>query len=156
MRKVENRIDSHMTTYPSITSSNVSVTEAAEFMKEMKFRHLPVLESGKVVGVLSERDLKQAELLSDSMQLIVSDVMTPHPYCVDIGTPLSTVAKEMANHKYGCVVVLNHQKDVVGIFTTTDGMRVLSEILSSDHGAEARTWKIERFLTSNTLLGLGA
>lgn len=154
MRKIADRIDEHMTAYPTITSENTSVLEAAEYMKQMEFRHLPVVENGKVVGILSERDLKQAELLSDSMQLLVCDVMTPNPYCVELDTPLSVVAREMATKKYGCVVVMNNVNQIVGIFTTTDGMRILSEILGSDHALEMRQWKIGKFIPPYTSLSV--
>jgi len=152
MKKVVNRIEEHMTEYPSIASRTTSVTEAYEFMKQMGIRHLPVMENGNVVGIVSERDLKQAQILTDSMQLLVSDVMTGDPYCVTVGTPLSTVAREMAKHKYGSTVVLNHLRQVVGIFTTTDGMRILSEVLSSERTDEVRAWGIERLLSSDTLI----
>lgn len=150
--KAVNQIEKHMTDYPSITSANASVTEAAALMQSCKIRHLPVVEEGKVIGVVSDRDLRQAELLSDFMQLIVSDVMTPDPYCVAVGTPLSTVAAEMARKKFGCTVVLNQLGRVVGIFTTTDGMRVLSELLVSEHPPDLRLFGIEQMLSREVLV----
>src|SRR3954470_12149021 len=100
------RIEEHMTEYPSLTSGGASVLEAQEFMQQMGIRHLPVVEKGKVVGLLSERDLKQAELLSDSMTLVVSDFMTPDPYCVKVGTPLAEVVLRMAERKIGSAIIL--------------------------------------------------
>lgn len=143
---MKKRIEDHMTDYPSIASKKTTVKEAMEFMKGCGIRHLPVVEKNEVVGVVSERDLKQAELLSDAMTMVVADVMTPKPYCVKVGTPLREVAREMAKHKYGCTVILNQHDRVVGIFTTTDGMRVLSEILSSSEGANLRITGIEQLL----------
>ncbi|MDR3607865.1 MAG: CBS domain-containing protein [Oligoflexia bacterium] len=127
MRTVENE----MTEYPSIASPEMTVTEAAEYMAKYKIRHLPVVDKGKVIGVVSERDLRQAEILADAMTMLVTDVMAPDPYCVPVGTSLATVAREMAKKKYGCTVILNRLGRVVGIFTTTDGMRVLSGLLDS-------------------------
>jgi acetoin utilization protein AcuB len=141
------RIEEDMTEYPCIASQNMTITEAVEFMKKCGIRHLPVVEKGAVLGVVSERDLKQAEILSDAMTMLVSDVMTPKPYCVKIGTPLADVAREMAKNKYGCTVVLNQIGRVVGIFTTTDGMRVLSEILDSKPERKLRVVRVEELLT---------
>ena len=61
----------------------------------------------------------------------LSEVMTKDPYLVPIGTPLSQVAKEMAKHKYGCAIVVNDKTGIIGIFTTVDGMRILSAILEA-------------------------
>src|SRR5579859_1531253 len=105
--KVVNRIEEHMTEYPTVASGKTYVSEALELMEQFKIRHLPVVDRGKVVGIVSDRDLKKAEILSDSMTLIVSDYMTPNPYCVRVGAPLTAVAKEMAKRKYGSANVLN-------------------------------------------------
>lgn len=154
MHKIANRIEEHMTEYPTLASENTPVMEAIEYMQKTGVRHLPVVENEKVIGVVSERDLKQAEILTDSMQLLVCDVMTANPYCVRVGTPLSAVAETMAIHKYGCVVVLNSHNQVVGIFTTTDGMLLLSKILASGHWKEAKEWNIEKFLKGDTLFAI--
>lgn len=140
-----------MTPYPSIASEKMSVMEASEFMIKNNIRHLPVVKLGKVIGIVSERDLKQAEILSDAMQVFVSDIMTPNPYCVKVGTPLSEVAHQMAKHKYGCTVVLNGTT-VVGIFTSTDGMRVLSELLSSETSKMFHSLGVERFFSGDFLV----
>lgn len=149
--KVKNRVENHMTPYPSIASDKMTVLEASKFMTKNKIRHLPVVKLGKVVGVISERDLKQAEILPNAMQLYVSDVMSRNPYCVEIGTPLSEVARQMAMHKYGCTVILNGTS-VVGIFTSTDGMKVLSDILSTDGIPLLRDVGVEHFFSGDYLI----
>jgi acetoin utilization protein AcuB len=149
--KIKKLVENHMTPYPSIASEDMSIREASEFMKKNRIRHLPIVNHGKVVGIVSERDLKQAEILSDAMQVIVSDVMTPNPYCAIVGTPLSEVAHEMAKHKYGCAVVLNGTA-IVGIFTSTDGMRVLSSLLSSDKGNLLQNLGVEQFFAGDYLV----
>src|SRR5688500_4881986 len=98
MEKIK-KIEDAMTSYPSIASKKMSVTEAYEFMLKCKIRHLPVVEEGKVIGVVSDRDLRLVQVIADSMTLLVADVMAIDPYCVKVGTPLSSVAKEMAQKK---------------------------------------------------------
>jgi len=147
-RNIPEKIEDEMTEYPTIASSKMPVTEAIELMKKHDIRHLPVIEKGIVIGIISDRDLRQAELLSDAMTMVVSDVMTAYPYCVQVGTPLSEVAYEMAKHKYGCVVILNRISRVVGIFTTTDGMRVLSEILNNGVGPDLKMMAVEELLSA--------
>ncbi len=140
------KIEETMTEYPCVVGPQATVIQAMDLMQKNRLRHLPVIQDGRVVGVLSERDLKQAEILSDSMTMIVSDVMTSNPYCVRVGTALSEVAKTMAERKLGCAVIVNGLGSVVGIFTTTDAMSVLSNVLSGQDHRSVGTAPIESFL----------
>ncbi len=144
------RVEEGMTDYPCTANEKTTVTEASELMKRAQIRHLPVVKNGQVIGVVSERDLRQAEILSDAMTLVVSDVMTPDPYCVQVGTPLADVARVMARQKYGCTVVLNRMNRVVGIFTTTDGMRILSQLLDSKGTEHLKLVTVDELLNPNS------
>lgn len=155
MRHIENRIEEHMTPFPSIASRRTPIAEAQIFMKEMEIRHLPVLEGGRVVGLVSERDLKQALPFARQHSLTVADVMSPDPYCVKVGTRLSEVAEKMARRKVGSAVVMSSAAQVVGIFTTTDALRVLTETLSSGHRSSLRDRAIEELLSGTILTGRG-
>lgn len=106
-----------------------TLVEVTFRMQELGVRHLPVMRGSKLVGIVSERDLAVLKARSSvpADQLRVSDAMTRDPYRVGSTTTLSEVAKTMAEHRYGAVVVVDDDQ-VTGIFTTTDGMRVLSEL----------------------------
>ena len=145
MKTVVNRIKRNMTEFPTSVSRGTPVLEAYEVMKQMEVRHLPVLESDRVIGIVSDRDVKQGRLYAGS-KITVGEVMTQNPYCVPLGTSLASVAKEMAIHKYDCAVILNRTGKVVGIFTTTDGMHILSDILASNKGTDLKNWAIERLI----------
>lgn len=151
MKHFTNKIEAHMTEHPCFASRKTPVSEAVEFMTRMDFRHLPIIEKGMVVGVVSERDLKQAKMFS-AAGLLLEDIMTPEPYCVTVGTPLSLVAEEMARHKYGSAVVLDDERAVVGIFTTTDAMKILSQCIREYGVGTAIDRGIEDFLSGNTLI----
>ena len=131
-----NQIENQMTPYPVTVEPRMMVSEAAALMKEKQFRHLPVLQAGKVVGILSDRDARQALALPGAYLLMVGDVMHDQPYCVPVGTPIAQVAREMARRKIGSAVVLSKQEKPVGIFTTTDAMEILAEILGDDPSPE--------------------
>jgi len=142
----KNSIENYMTEYPTIASPRMTVTEASEYMQKCGFRHLPIVDKGEVLGIVSDRNLKQAELLADAMTLVVADVMTPKPYCVRVGTPLAQVARHMARERIGSAIILNSFQKVVGIFTTTDAMQVLANILETDNGPNYRLMSVEELL----------
>jgi acetoin utilization protein AcuB len=102
-------------------------------MRENQIRHLPVLEGGHLLGVVTDRDVKLASSFEGAERLTAEDVMTPDPYTVSPDTPAADVAREMAARKYGCAIVRQDNGKVVGIFTAVDGMRVLGEILDSNY-----------------------
>jgi acetoin utilization protein AcuB len=101
-------------------------------MRGHKIRHLPVLEGGRLVGIVTERDLHLIETLRDvdPAQVAVEEAMSEHVYAVEPDAPLDAVATTLSEHKYGSAVVLQNGK-VVGIFTTNDACRALAELLRS-------------------------
>jgi CBS domain-containing protein len=151
--KPVNDISAHMTVYPHLASREMTVPQALARMDRNDIRHLPVVEDGNVVGVVSDRDLRKAALLPAAAGLTLSEVMTPRPYCTPTGTPLAEVAEIMAREKYGCVIVLGDFGRVVGVFTTTDGMRVLSRLLSDEVPSGYRMAGIGTFLSLTPMVG---
>jgi acetoin utilization protein AcuB len=101
-------------------------------MSNLNIRHLPVMRSGELLGIISDRDIKMAlSLLSDTAQsLLVKDICHEHPYQVSPDTPLDEVAMEMAENRYGCAIIVQNKK-VVGIFTTVDACRALASVLET-------------------------
>jgi len=103
---------------------------AHRLMKEHDLRHLPVLEHGKLVGLVSERDLYFLETVAgvNPETERVEEGMSQDVYCVSPETRCSEVVMEMAKHKYGCAVVVQSAK-AIGVFTTTDALQLLGEYL---------------------------
>jgi acetoin utilization protein AcuB len=123
------QVGDYMTVEPHSVGLDQSLATAVRRMQELRARHLPVLESGVLRGIISERDIALAEAFGlDPNQLSVEEAMTPEPYTVAPGTPLGRVARAMAEHKYGCAVVTDGQQ-LLGIFTTTDALRALADTL---------------------------
>lgn len=107
------------------------LVEAHRLMNEHAIRHLPVLEGGRLVGMLSQRDLHLIETLRDvdPKEVPVDEAMSQDAYAVPPETPLAKVAHTMALHKYGSAVVVRGTQ-VLGIFTTTDALRALDATLT--------------------------
>lgn len=122
---------------PHSVGINQPVSIAKKFMKEYDVRHLPVQQGGKLVGILSERDIYfvMADGKSDEESLFVSDIYMSEPYLVKPSTPLCDVVKSMAENKYGCAVIVEEANDgkLLGIFTTVDACRRLAELLCKNN-----------------------
>src|SRR5262245_29890409 len=121
-----------MTTCPHTIGRDQNLAQAHKMMRANDIRHLPVLDGGALVGVLSDRDLHLIETLRDVdvEQVIVEEAMTPNVYTISPDTLLDEVVREMARHKYGSAVVMDHGK-VVGVFTTVDALGALAELLET-------------------------
>jgi acetoin utilization protein AcuB len=102
---------------------------AHEIMRAHRIRHLPVLDGGKLVGVVSQRDLALIESLPgvSAAEVPVADAMTTDVYVVGPRVPIRRVASEMADRKLGSAVVMAGA-DVVGVFTVTDACRALARL----------------------------
>ncbi len=120
-----------MTPGPHTIGAEQTLATAARVFREHHIRHLPVLEGGRLVGMLTERDLQLVERIRgvDPNELTVDEAMTPDPYAIAPDTSLEWVALEMAEHKYGSTVVVDRGK-VVGVLTTVDALRALQDTLA--------------------------
>ncbi len=127
------KIEKYMSAMPHTINPDMGLNTALDMMREYRIRHLPVQAGGKLVGVLTDRDIKLASAFNHDEELTVGDVMTPDPFTTTPHTSLDSVVGEMAEHKYGCAVVVQDNGKVVGIFTATDGLRVLGEVLLNNY-----------------------
>jgi acetoin utilization protein AcuB len=105
---------------------------AHHLMREHRIRHLPVLDAGRIVGLVSDRDLSFIETLLDvdPKKVTVEEAMTPEPYIVATDSALDEVVSTMAARKYGSAIVADNAK-VVGIFTTVDACAAFAELLKT-------------------------
>lgn len=131
-------VDDFMTRSVHTIGSQSPLTEAHRMMNEHAIRHLPVLEGGKLVGVVSMRDLHLIETLKgvDPKDVAVEEAMAQDAYTVPPGTALLEVARTMAMHKYGSAVIARESR-VEGIFTTIDALKALEMLLSSPRAEAA-------------------
>ena len=130
---VQNRpVSEFMTKSPHSVGLEQTVQFAKERMQSLGIRHLPVLHGGELLGVLSDRDVSRIETLRgiEPQAVTIEDAMTPEPYVTTPDTSLQEVVRTMAEHKYGCAVVMEGSK-IAGLLTTTDAMRILAEALEA-------------------------
>ncbi len=116
---------------PVYVDENDSMKKAMDLLKEHEIRHLPVLKDGeKLVGIVSERDIKQASpspataleireiyYLLDKVK--VKQIMTRRPYTISPTAPIEEAALILREKKIGCLPVIEEGR-LVGILTETD------------------------------------
>ena len=116
---------------PVHVDENDSMKKAMDLLREHEIRHLPVLKDGeKLVGILSERDIKQASpspataleireiyYLLDKVK--VKQIMTRRPYTISSTAPIEEAALILREKKIGCLPVVEEGR-LVGIITETD------------------------------------
>jgi acetoin utilization protein AcuB len=139
MSKTEYLVRDCMTPAPETVRAGLPIAEAHRMMRARGVRHLPVLEGGKLVGIVSQRDLYLIESLKgvDPEEVAVEEAMSPNVWSIPPETPLAEAAQHMADHKDGCAVVADGDR-LLGVFTTTDAMRVLAEVLGHKSARAAR------------------
>ena len=125
----EKTIEEVMTRQPHTISNDLTVRKALEQMRKYGVRHLPVREGGKLVGMVSDRDLAVALFFPEASTTRVDEVMAQDPYTVDPGRPLGQVLREMSGRHLGSAIVSRTDGEVVGIFTAMDAVRLLGATL---------------------------
>ncbi len=117
------RIGDLMTRQPWTVQLDDSVAVARRMLAEREIHHLPVLDGGNVVGMVTERDVG----LAGDRLATVADVYLP-VHLVDARTPLADVL-ELMTSKHADAVVVSSGGEVEGIFTASDALRVLADLI---------------------------
>lgn len=117
-----------MTFAPKTIQHDQPLEDAAEYMRKLHVRHLPVMRAGKVVGILTSRELNLLSAFNDLDLLSekVEAAMIRNPVSVDLMTPLADVARIMVEGECSGVLVTERGK-TIGIFTEIDALRALAE-----------------------------
>ncbi|MFZ5449355.1 MAG: CBS and ACT domain-containing protein [Thermodesulfobacteriota bacterium] len=128
-----------MTKDPVTISEDTSMIKAIHIMKERHFRRLPVVSAGKLVGMVTDRDLKEAapskattldvhELYYLLAELQVKEIMSHNPISVSQGDTVEHAAQIMLEHTISGLPVLDDGGKVVGIITQSDVFRAFMHI----------------------------
>lgn len=125
-------VSQYMTRTPHTIGRTRSLAAARHTMQEHHVRHLPVLDGGKVVGLVSERDLLLVETLPavNPTEVRVEEAMVQEVFTVEPDAPIGEVIEQMLARKLGSAVVCRDEH-VVGVFTTIDALRALHELLEA-------------------------
>jgi acetoin utilization protein AcuB len=123
-------------------SLHATMLEAKKLMNQKGFRHLPVSDGVKLVGMISDRDVKLAEVADTigngeeghlNAYKLVSDYMSSPVLKARITDRLESVIREMLNVKVSSVVIEDLDGKDFGIITTEDLLIVFLDMLDKDH-----------------------
>ncbi len=116
-------ISTYMTPAPFVIEAWARLGAAGELMRAHRVHHLPVMDHGRLVGVVCEHDLLRIHSSDDTVHDVMSPVAT-----ATAATPIDEVVALMTTKQAGSVVIVNNA-DVTGIFTRADAMRALGDLL---------------------------
>ena len=135
-------VRSVMTPFPHSVKTEDPLASAQALMAEHGIRHLPVTEDDRLVGVLTDRDLKRAldpdVGLPPKEELFVRDVFVSDAYIVEGREPLDMVLEYMAAHHIGSALVTRDGL-LMGILTSTDACRLFCDHLRETRSSGAGT-----------------
>jgi len=126
-------VEQYMSRNPATIGKSEPLVAAHRLMQSHRIRHLPVMHQGRIVGVVSERDLYLLETVKnvDPRREPVEEAMTAFPFTVPPEADLADVARQMWKHRYGSALVVK-DGTLVGIFTRADALRALAEMLPAN------------------------
>ncbi len=125
-----------MATHPIVVDENTSIMKATQLLKEHDIRRVPVVRHNRLVGIVSDRDLKEAapskatsldvhELYYLLSEIKVKDIMTPNPITLRENDSVEKAAVIMLENRISGLPVVNDRHEVVGMITQTDIFKVM-------------------------------
>lgn len=130
-----------MTPNPATVEVHRTIADALDILTELDVRHLPVVEGDRLVGLLSDRDLRTYALparvefnnpqkAAARFEHAVSELMTGDVMSVGPEDELTVLVRMMIDHKFGAVPVVDPvEGTLVGIVSYLDVLRAVEELL---------------------------
>jgi acetoin utilization protein AcuB len=143
-----------MTPSPVTVGPQASLAEVWDLMREVEIRHIPVVQGGALVGMVSDRDLARldvhrllevegADALRRELATPVVDVMSSEVTVVEPETQLSDIVGVLVGTKVGALPVVEPSGEVVGIVSYIDVLQALQDGLEriSAYQKSAAEWR---------------
>lgn len=126
-----------MTLMPRTIGFDISVEKALAMMREYECHHLPVLNGGLLVGVLSDRDLLMARhgAAGDGGDHLVGELMSDEPIVIEPSADINVAVRMMLDNKINSLIVRADAENAWGIITSTDLLKYVVDESESDEKA---------------------
>ncbi len=119
-------------------SSQMRLEEALQAFSQSSHRTFPIVESNKLVGILTQKDIANLSVRGLNSENLVSDLMTPDPVRIDPEDTLAYVLHLLDRHDLSSLPVVEGRR-VVGIITRSDIIRVEAAYLNNENLTEPKT-----------------
>lgn len=142
------RVDKRMRRNVITVRPDDPIRRAMELLKQHRIRQLPVVEDGKVVGIITDRDLREASASSAISlsvwelnylleQITVKEIMTKDVVTITPETPVEEAARLIHDRKFGGLPVVDDEEKLIGIITEVDLLERFLEVMGIS-GASVR------------------
>jgi acetoin utilization protein AcuB len=128
-------VGKHMTRNPTVIGPVDSLSSAQEKMRSGDFRRLPVVLDGRLIGIVTDRDLRRCTGLLEKVK--VNAVMTEILVTVSPNDTIEKAAQLMLKHKIGGLPVVEENK-LVGVITTSDLLQTFLDVMGASEEGTAR------------------
>jgi acetoin utilization protein AcuB len=128
-------VGKHMTRNPAVIGPDDSLSSAQEKMRSGDFRRLPVVLDGRLIGIVTDRDLRRCMGLLEKVK--VNAVMTEILVTVSPRDTIEKAAQLMLKHKIGGLPVVEENK-LVGVITTSDLLQTFLDVMGASEEETAR------------------
>jgi acetoin utilization protein AcuB len=115
---------------PTFAAQDSTIRSIHQTMMDKHYRHMIIAKDNKAVGIVSQSDVFNA-----APSLLAVEVMSKDVYRVNEDDNIDEVAFIMSDRKIGSAVVEDSEGNMVGIFTATDALNALVEIIRGDYEA---------------------
>lgn len=134
-----------MTPNPITISPSTALADALEIMRKNNFRRLPVVEQGKLVGIVTDRDLREVspsaatslsifELNYLLAKMQIKDIMKKKVITIGLDAVVEEAALLMYSHKIGGLIVVDDKGAVAGVITETDIFKCFVDVMGLPEG----------------------
>ena len=118
-----------MTPDPATVSPQSSVAEARRLLNSNVINHLPVVEGGRLVGIVSSSDFLKLHLLDGMLQIVsdatVNQIMETNVIVVNKNATLGDAAEKLSVGGFHALPVIDRKRHLVGMVTSSDLIGVL-------------------------------
>jgi acetoin utilization protein AcuB len=115
---------------PIFVEAEDTVSKVYQLMQRERIRHVPVLEKGKPVGVISDRDVKFVSYASGVVEMTAKTIMSDEVFSIKEGEPVKEAILNMWEKKIGSTIITDSDGHLTGIITASDALRMLAESMS--------------------------
>lgn len=128
-------VGNRMTKEPITVDPDDLLIRASHKMQAGGFRRLPVVSAGRLVGIVSERDLREHRGYFEHTK--INGVMTENPVTVTPATTLEEAAQTLVERQIGGLPVVENGR-LIGIITTSDILKAFLDVMGESQGSSTR------------------